>query len=57
MYYTCLGGEQELTVDVFVPNDTFLSEEKSIGLITGSNGSGKSVYLKQVSVSLCVWCS
>lgn len=39
---------QELNVDVFVPNDTFLSAEKNIGIITGTNGSGKSVYLKQV---------
>jgi ABC-type dipeptide/oligopeptide/nickel transport system ATPase component len=35
-------------VDSFVPNDTFLSAEKNVGIITGSNGSGKSVYLKQV---------
>jgi DNA mismatch repair protein MSH5 len=31
---------QELVVDTFIPNDTFLSMEKNIGLITGCNGSG-----------------
>jgi len=41
---------QELTVDNFVPNDTFLSGEKNIALITGPNTSGKSVYLKQVAL-------
>ena len=41
---------QELTVDNFVPNDTFLSREKNIALISGPNASGKSVYLKQVAL-------
>lgn len=41
---------QELTVDTFVPNDTYLSQEKFIGIITGPNNSGKSVYVKQVGV-------
>ena len=41
---------QEMTVDTFVPNDTFVSPEKNVALITGPNGSGKSVYIKQVGV-------
>ena len=41
---------QELTVDIFVPNDTFVSEASTVGIITGPNGSGKSVYAKQVGV-------
>lgn len=42
---------QELTVDGnFVPNDTFISADKNIALITGPNSSGKSVYLKQVGL-------
>lgn len=41
---------QALTVDTFVPNDTFLSPEKNLALITGPNSSGKSVYLKQVGL-------
>lgn len=42
---------QELTVDgTFVPNDTFISTDKNIALITGPNSSGKSVYLKQVGL-------
>jgi len=41
---------QALTVDSFVPNDTFVSPEKNIVLITGPNSSGKSVYLKQVGL-------
>jgi DNA mismatch repair protein MSH5 len=42
---------QELTVDgTFVPNDTFISADKNIALITGPNSSGKSVYLKQVGL-------
>lgn len=41
---------QELTVDCFVPNDTFLTDTKNIALITGPNSSGKSVYLKQVGL-------
>ena len=34
----------------FVPNDTFVTHEKHVALITGANGSGKSVYLKQVCI-------
>lgn len=41
---------QELTVDAFIPNDTFAAQPKSISLITGPNGSGKSIYLKQVGL-------
>lgn len=41
---------QELTVDNFVPNDTFISAEKNVALISGPNTSGKSVYLKQVGL-------
>lgn len=41
---------QELTVDNFVPNDTYISPEKNVALISGPNTSGKSVYLKQVAL-------
>eukprot|EP01038_Epipyxis_sp_PR26KG_P012141 gene12141-16255_t len=41
---------QELTVDTFIPNDTYITTEKNIGIITGPNNSGKSVYLKQVGL-------
>lgn len=41
---------QELTVDNFVPNDTYLSRDKNVALISGPNTSGKSVYLKQVAL-------
>jgi DNA mismatch repair protein MSH5 len=41
---------QELTVDSFVPNDTFLTTENNVALISGPNTSGKSVYLKQVAL-------
>ena len=41
---------QELTVDNFIPNDVFMSPDKHIGIITGLNGSGKSIYLKQVGL-------
>jgi DNA mismatch repair protein MSH5 len=41
---------QEITVDNFIPNDTFCTPEKNIALITGPNGSGKSIYLKQVGL-------
>lgn len=40
---------QELTVDNFVPNDTYLNAAAhNVSLISGPNTSGKSVYLKQV---------
>ena len=41
---------QECTVDSFVSNDTYITNEKNIALITGPNMSGKSVYLKQVGL-------
>lgn len=41
---------QELTVDAFVPNDTFSTSMKNISIITGPNSSGKSVYLKQIGI-------
>lgn len=41
---------QELIIPNFVPNDFYLTEEKSVGIITGTNGSGKSVYLKQAGL-------
>jgi DNA mismatch repair protein MSH5 len=41
---------QELTVDNFVPNDTFVNHAKNVALVTGPNASGKSVYLKQVGL-------
>ena len=40
---------QELTVDNFVPNDTYLNANHNVALISGPNTSGKSVYLKQVN--------
>lgn len=39
---------QELTVERFIPNDAYVDEGCRIAVITGANGSGKSVYLKQV---------
>lgn len=39
---------QELAIDRFVPNDTLITPDRNIALITGPNSSGKSVYLKQV---------
>jgi DNA mismatch repair protein MSH5 len=41
---------QELTVDSFIPNDTYVSCEENVAIITGENGSGKSVYVKQVGL-------
>jgi len=34
----------------FVPNDTYITNEKHIAIITGANGCGKSVYMKQVGL-------
>lgn len=47
-----LPVEQELTVDRFIPNDTYVNEGCRVAVITGANGSGKSVYLKQVCLRL-----
>lgn len=41
---------QELTVDTFVPNDTKISNDGRINIITGPNYSGKSIYVKQVAL-------
>ena len=35
--------------DNFIPNDCFLDHMENMQVITGCNGSGKSVYIKQVS--------
>ncbi|CAM9117808.1 unnamed protein product [Pylaiella littoralis] len=43
---------QELTVDRFIPNDTYVADGSRVALITGANCSGKSVYLKQVGVAV-----
>lgn len=43
-----LPFNQELTVDSFIPNDTYVADGSRVALITGANCSGKSVYLKQV---------
>jgi DNA mismatch repair protein MSH5 len=37
--------KQEIVVETFVPNDTFVTSEKNIALITGANGSGNSILL------------
>jgi DNA mismatch repair protein MutS len=34
----------------FIPNDTLLSEERQIAIVTGPNMSGKSTYLRQVGL-------
>ena len=41
---------QCISVNNFVPNDTFLNHENNIAVITGPNSSGKSVYIKQVGL-------
>ncbi|XP_020590796.1 DNA mismatch repair protein MSH5 isoform X4 [Phalaenopsis equestris] len=41
---------QELTVDTFVPNDTKISNDGRINIISGPNYSGKSIYVKQVAL-------
>ena len=41
---------QELVVDSFIPNDVYIDTTRSVGLITGPNCSGKSVYLKTVGL-------
>lgn len=42
--------ELALQDEPFIPNDTFLSCEESIHIITGPNMSGKSCYLRQVAL-------
>ncbi|NLX37097.1 MAG: DNA mismatch repair protein MutS [Chloroflexi bacterium] len=42
--------EQTLADALFVPNDTCLTPEESIHIITGPNMSGKSTYLRQVAL-------
>lgn len=39
-----------MTVDTFVPNDTKVSDNGRIHIITGPNYSGKSIYIKQVAL-------
>ncbi|KAE9346744.1 DNA mismatch repair protein [Phytophthora rubi] len=41
---------QELLVEHYIPNDIFLDSCDSIKIVTGHNGSGKSVYLKMVGL-------
>lgn len=41
---------QELVVESFIANDTFIDGSRNVGLVTGPNSSGKSVYLKQVGL-------
>ncbi|KAG8236390.1 hypothetical protein J437_LFUL014911 [Ladona fulva] len=44
---------QELCMESFVPNDTYLGQKEGWGcmkILTGPNASGKSVYLKQVAL-------
>lgn len=41
---------QEMTVDTFIPNDTKITREGRINIITGPNYSGKSIYIKQVAL-------
>ncbi|TMW57428.1 hypothetical protein Poli38472_003353 [Pythium oligandrum] len=41
---------QELIVDQYIPNDTKLSDDRVVMVVTGQNGSGKSVYLKMVGL-------
>ncbi|CAM9928524.1 unnamed protein product [Ascophyllum nodosum] len=43
---------QELTVERFIPNDTYIADGSRVALITGANCSGKSVYVKQVGVTV-----
>ena len=44
---------QELCVSSFVPNDVFSGGSMpKIKVVTGPNSSGKSTYLKQVSINL-----
>lgn len=49
---------QELCVNLFVPNDTVIEQDKGrMKVLTGPNASGKSVYLKQVNVMKSKQCN
>ncbi|XP_010545519.1 PREDICTED: DNA mismatch repair protein MSH5 isoform X3 [Tarenaya hassleriana] len=41
---------QEMAVDTFIPNDTKITNDCRINIITGPNYSGKSIYIKQVAL-------
>jgi len=40
----------ETIIDNFVPNDTYLTKNKHLALITGPNMAGKSTYMRQVAL-------
>ncbi len=42
--------EKSIGSDKFVPNDTYLSTDEQVTILTGPNMSGKSTYLKQVAL-------
>ncbi|NLM51149.1 MAG: DNA mismatch repair protein MutS [Clostridiaceae bacterium] len=42
--------EQTLTDSLFVPNDTYLSSEEFLSVITGPNMAGKSTYMRQCAL-------
>jgi len=56
--YVCFSVRhpvQEMSCSPFVSNDTFSASRAGVGkmkLLTGTNASGKSVYLKQVSTAI-----
>ncbi|KAH9290878.1 hypothetical protein KI387_034995, partial [Taxus chinensis] len=41
---------QEMIVETYVPNNTIITNEGRISIITGPNYSGKSIYIKQVAL-------
>jgi len=41
---------QEMCVNTFIPNDTNVTSNSRLNIITGPNCSGKSVYLKQIAL-------
>ncbi|BBN02988.1 DNA mismatch repair protein MSH5 [Marchantia polymorpha subsp. ruderalis] len=41
---------QEMTANRYVPNDTHITKEGRINIVTGPNYSGKSIYAKQVAL-------